>query len=202
MAASSTGGAGRRAGRLLCVRSRFSRADRGRQQLLLAPHCALGAVRPARCGDEVRCALLHQRAFGSRLRGDGADQGRSIRGYRRAGYRLDRQAGGRVNQWVRQESLRWHRPGALSRGLCRAQVAPARVKRTSTRSISPSLAMSSRRGTGSGVEVSSSNFPRFDRNHNTGNDLGTDTEMRSAQQTVQHSKMYPSHVLLPVIPHQ
>ena len=52
------------------------------------------------------------------------------------------------------------------------------------------------------IEVSSSNFPRFDRNHNTGNDLGTDTEMRPAQQTVQHSKMYPSHVLLPVIPHQ
>ena len=50
------------------------------------------------------------------------------------------------------------------------------------------------------VEVSSSNFPRFDRNHNTGNDLGTDTEMRTAQQTVQHSRAYPSHILLPVIP--
>jgi len=50
------------------------------------------------------------------------------------------------------------------------------------------------------VEVSSSNFPRFDRNHNTGNDLGTDTEMRTAHQTVQHSREYPSHILLPVIP--
>ena len=50
------------------------------------------------------------------------------------------------------------------------------------------------------VEVSSSNFPRFDRNHNTGNDLGTDTEMRTARQTVQHSRAYPSHILLPVIP--
>ena len=50
------------------------------------------------------------------------------------------------------------------------------------------------------VEVSSSNFPRFDRNHNTGNDLGTDTEMRTAHQTVQHSGEYPSHIVLPVIP--
>ncbi|MFP6565716.1 MAG: CocE/NonD family hydrolase C-terminal non-catalytic domain-containing protein, partial [Dehalococcoidia bacterium] len=50
------------------------------------------------------------------------------------------------------------------------------------------------------VEVSSSNFPRFDRNHNTGNDLGTDTEMRTAHQTVQHSGEHPSHILLPVIP--
>ncbi len=52
------------------------------------------------------------------------------------------------------------------------------------------------------VEVSSSNFPRFDRNHNTGNDLGTDSEMRRAQQTVQHSRAHPSHILLPVIPRQ
>lgn len=50
------------------------------------------------------------------------------------------------------------------------------------------------------VEVSSSNFPHFDRNHNTGNDLGTDTEMRRARQTVQHASTHPSHVLLPVIP--
>lgn len=49
--------------------------------------------------------------------------------------------------------------------------------------------------------MSSSNFPRFDRNPNTGNDLGTDTEMRRAQQAMQHSSMHPSHVLLPVIPH-
>ena len=50
------------------------------------------------------------------------------------------------------------------------------------------------------VEVSSSNFPRFDRNLNTGNDTGTDTEMRTASQTVYHSGEYPSHILLPVIP--
>ena len=50
------------------------------------------------------------------------------------------------------------------------------------------------------VEVSSSNFPRFDRNPNTGQPFGTDAEMRPAQQTVYHTREYPSHILLPVIP--
>jgi putative CocE/NonD family hydrolase len=51
------------------------------------------------------------------------------------------------------------------------------------------------------IEISSSNFPRFDRNLNTGKDYGKDAEMRVANQTVYHSREYPSHVLLPVIPH-
>ncbi len=50
------------------------------------------------------------------------------------------------------------------------------------------------------LEVSSSNFPRFDRNPNTGNDLGIDSELRPARQTVHHSRRYPSHLVLPVIP--
>ncbi len=50
------------------------------------------------------------------------------------------------------------------------------------------------------LEVSSSNFPRFDRNPNTGHAFGTDAELRPAQQTIHHSSRYPSHVLLPVIP--
>jgi putative CocE/NonD family hydrolase len=50
------------------------------------------------------------------------------------------------------------------------------------------------------VEISSSNFPRFDRNLNTGRALGMDAEIRVAKQTVHHSRQYPSHILLPVIP--
>jgi hypothetical protein len=50
------------------------------------------------------------------------------------------------------------------------------------------------------VDISSSNFPRFDRNPNTGNEYGLDAELRTAQQTVFHSKARPSHILLPVIP--
>jgi putative CocE/NonD family hydrolase len=50
------------------------------------------------------------------------------------------------------------------------------------------------------VEISSSNFPRFDRNPNTGHDFGSDTEMRPAHQSVYHTRENPSHILLPVIP--
>jgi len=50
------------------------------------------------------------------------------------------------------------------------------------------------------VEISSSNFPRFDRNLNTGEDPMTGVRMEKAQQTVYHSRRYPSHILLPVIP--
>jgi uncharacterized protein len=50
------------------------------------------------------------------------------------------------------------------------------------------------------VEISSSNFPRFDRNANTGRAFADDTALKKAQQTIYHSRQYPSHVLLPVIP--
>ena len=50
------------------------------------------------------------------------------------------------------------------------------------------------------VDISSSNFPRFDRNPNTGAPLGADDRLETAQQTVHHSAQYPSHITLPVIP--
>ncbi len=49
------------------------------------------------------------------------------------------------------------------------------------------------------VEISSSNFPRFDRNLNTGNYFATDTTMVVAGQTIYHNQTYPSHIVLPVI---
>ena len=50
------------------------------------------------------------------------------------------------------------------------------------------------------VEISSSNFPRFDRNPNTGAPLGRDDRLEVARQTVYHREEYPSHIVLPVIP--
>ena len=50
------------------------------------------------------------------------------------------------------------------------------------------------------VEISSSNFPRFDRNLNTGGDQAGGSRFQAASQTVFHDSRYPSHVLLPVIP--
>ena len=52
------------------------------------------------------------------------------------------------------------------------------------------------------LQVSSSNFPLFDPNPNTGKSLFTDTgnEMVVAEQTVFHDADRPSHILLPIIP--
>ncbi len=50
------------------------------------------------------------------------------------------------------------------------------------------------------VHISSSNFPRFDINPNTGGPLGLEQAMQTAVQTVFHDAERPSHVLLPVIP--
>ena len=50
------------------------------------------------------------------------------------------------------------------------------------------------------LEVSSSNFPRFDRNPNTGGVFGEDAELRRADQTVFHDRARPSRLVLPVIP--
>ena len=50
------------------------------------------------------------------------------------------------------------------------------------------------------VEVSSSNFPRYARNLNTGAPLGTSTTLLAARQTVFHDQVRCSHIVLPVIP--
>lgn len=50
------------------------------------------------------------------------------------------------------------------------------------------------------LEISSSNFPRFDRNLNTGAPIADDASPRIARQRIVHDSEHPSHVLLPVIP--
>ncbi len=50
------------------------------------------------------------------------------------------------------------------------------------------------------VEVSSSNFPKYDRNPNTGNKFGEDKQLVAAHQTIYHDPAHPSRLVLPVIP--
>ncbi len=50
------------------------------------------------------------------------------------------------------------------------------------------------------IEVSSSNFPRFDRNLNTGGNNYDETEGTAARNAVHHSERYPSAVTLTVVP--
>ena len=50
------------------------------------------------------------------------------------------------------------------------------------------------------VEVSSSAFPKYDRNLNTGEALGQTTRMAVAQQKIYHDREHPSYVILPIVP--
>jgi putative CocE/NonD family hydrolase len=50
------------------------------------------------------------------------------------------------------------------------------------------------------LEVSSSNFPRFDRNLNTGAEQATGREFVSASNTVLHDDEHPSALIVPVMP--
>jgi uncharacterized protein len=49
------------------------------------------------------------------------------------------------------------------------------------------------------LEVSSSNFPRFDRNLNTGNDASNDATIVKASNTIYHDAQHPSALVLPVV---
>ena len=49
------------------------------------------------------------------------------------------------------------------------------------------------------LDITSSNFPRWDRNPNTGHDFGADSEMVTAHQTILHDRDHPSYVVLPIV---
>lgn len=50
------------------------------------------------------------------------------------------------------------------------------------------------------LDITSSNFPRWDRNPNTGHDFGADSEMVVAHQAILHDREHPSYVVLPIVP--
>ena len=50
------------------------------------------------------------------------------------------------------------------------------------------------------LDISSSDFPNFDRNHNTGGHDYKEAHLQSAHQTIFHDAARPSRVILPVIP--
>lgn len=50
------------------------------------------------------------------------------------------------------------------------------------------------------LTVTSSSFPRWDRNPNTGHDFGADTELAVAHQTILHDDAHPSYIILPLVP--
>ena len=56
-----------------------------------------------------------------------------------------------------------------------------------------------RRGHCIRLDITSSDFPNFDRNHNTGGNDYAESTLMAARQTVFHDASRPSHVILPVI---
>ena len=52
------------------------------------------------------------------------------------------------------------------------------------------------------VDISSSNFPRFDINPNTGEPLNDHRRKEIADNVIYHDAAHPSHIVLPVIPVQ
>ncbi len=50
------------------------------------------------------------------------------------------------------------------------------------------------------IDISSSNFPRFDRNPNTGEPIGMNRRMVTADNSIHVDREHPSHVILPIIP--
>ena len=49
------------------------------------------------------------------------------------------------------------------------------------------------------LDVSSSSFPKYDRNPNTWNQFGTETTLNTAEQKIYHDPIHPSHIRLSVI---
>ena len=51
------------------------------------------------------------------------------------------------------------------------------------------------------IEISSSNFPHYDRNLNTGGPLFQERDFKRATQAIFHDAALPSRIILPIIPH-
>jgi putative CocE/NonD family hydrolase len=50
------------------------------------------------------------------------------------------------------------------------------------------------------VDIASANFPRWDRNPNTGAPFGQSAELRPAHQSILHDAEHPSQIVLPIVP--
>jgi hypothetical protein len=50
------------------------------------------------------------------------------------------------------------------------------------------------------IQIASSAFPKYDRNPQTGEDLGKTIKLQTAEQKIYHDKAHPSHVILPLVP--
>ncbi|MGY1969772.1 CocE/NonD family hydrolase [Nocardia gipuzkoensis] len=83
-------------------------------------------------------------------------------------------------------------------GITRVRTDSGRIDRIDVDLWSTSIVI--KRGHRLRIQVTSSNFPRWDRNLNTGEDPVTATELRIAHQMVYHDATHPSRITLPIVP--
>ncbi len=50
------------------------------------------------------------------------------------------------------------------------------------------------------LDITSSDFPNYDRNHNTAADQNADAQLKTARQTIHHGKAHPTRIILPWVP--
>ncbi len=83
-------------------------------------------------------------------------------------------------------------------GITRVNTKPGRVDEVDIDLWSTSIVIKA--GHRLRVHVTSSNFPRWDRNLNTGEPVTEGITMRVAQQRIHHDRSRPSRIVLPVVP--
>jgi putative CocE/NonD family hydrolase len=83
-------------------------------------------------------------------------------------------------------------------GITRVHTEPGRVDEVEIDLWSTSIVV--RTGHRLRVQVTSSNFPRWDRNLNTGEPVTEGTTMRVSQQRISHDRNRPSRIILPIVP--
>jgi putative CocE/NonD family hydrolase len=82
----------------------------------------------------------------------------------------------------------------------RSEATPAHAEPTEITITLWPTSMVFRRGHRIRLEVAGSNFPRFDRNPNTGEPSATARTTASATEAVHHGRQAPSRIMLPLIP--
>ena len=159
----------------------------------------LGPGGSAGGGETERRPGLHVGAAEEGPASGGPGEGGVVRGHFGARYRFHGQAGGRVPG----------RAGAnLTDGILRLRYRKGLEKEELAvpgegQRITVDLGVTGnvfRKGHRVRLEVSSSNFPRFDRNPNTGGPIAAETRLVRANQTVYHDFDRPSQLVLPVLP--
>ena len=128
----------------------------------------LRSLRPARGRAPQRRAGVHERRARRTRGGHRPGHSDPLRRLVRPGHRLHRQAGRRRPLRAGDQPVRRHRPRPLPQLDLPRRADLAGAACTSTASISGPPATGSCPGHRIRVEISSSNFPRFDRNPNTG----------------------------------